>query len=767
MARLSESAFLDLAKQRWKQAQDADQKQRERERDDLAFYQGQQWSPDQLRARSAQPAAAGGVPLPARPNLVINKIRGQIRQVLNEISGSDIGIELVAADDFGDLSQTPDDPEIELREGLVRRIQRESEAEDARLWAVSRATIAGRGYYGVMTRYLPGKTWDQEVFIERFYNQASVSLDPAHQQPDGSDAEWAFVGNDIRWDEYKARWPKAAKERKNKVIDASDDEFRAYGDDAPGWFSTEGSGDHPTRMCRVVDYWYTERTTRTLCQLADGRAAWKDDLPEGAETTDERDVKEKTIHWAQLDGVQTLDETDWSGPDLPIIKVLGEELHPFDQERREEGMVRPSRDAQVGFNAMVSKWVETIGYAPVPPWQATLEQIQGYEPLYQQANVRPIPVLLYNAVSDAGQPLGPPTRTFVDTPIQALAASVQLFDEAIQSTTNVPESRIGQNTDSRLKSGRAIALLQQQSQQGTSNYSDNFKRSVRYEGQIVNNLLYAIYGRPGRIARIVTGEGESQTVTIGAPTSPQSPDKRFALTKDAKFNVIVKVTKSYDSRRLEESSLIGELMSANPMLMTWFGDLFFKNSDGPGHLEMAERAKVMLDPKIQAMIAQKAQGQEIPPPVMAQMADLHQRLQHAEQVMQAQQRELQNRQADQQTKLQITQMDGQKDIELQRMRNAASIEVAMIAARAKGVLSAHEAADEAIALHQEQLHDALQSEADRQHDAELQIREHAHAAATGMGQQEAASSEADAQRQHEQAMAPPVDSEAEPQPVTS
>ena len=145
--------------------------------------------------------------VPARPSLVINKTREPVRQVLNSERQSDLGIELVPADDFGDLGETISEDEIYLREGLVRRIQRESKAADARTWAFNRAAIAGRGYWRVNTRYVPGKTNDQEIYIHRWYNQSCVTLDPAHEQPDGSDAEWAFVGTDMPWDQYKAEYP--------------------------------------------------------------------------------------------------------------------------------------------------------------------------------------------------------------------------------------------------------------------------------------------------------------------------------------------------------------------------------------------------------------------------------------------------------------------------------------------------------------------------------------------------------------------------------
>src|SRR6267378_7216999 len=685
--------LLDLARKRFKQSAEADEKQRQRELDDLRFFAGDQWSDEQLRARAGRNAQDGLPPVPARPILTINKVRQPVRQVLNDERGSDFGVTIAAADDFGDLVPAIDDKEIELREGLARRIQRSSEAADARTWAFTRSTIAGRGYYGVMTRFVPGKSFDKEVYVHRFYNQASVSLDPAHEQPDGSDAEWGFVGVDMPWAQYEAEFPKNAKKQKNDVLTLSDADFRALGEELPGWFTSKKE----TKSCRVVDYWYTEREARTLVDLPDGTLAWQDELPDGTpddQLSNPSDVVEKQIKWCKIDGTQILDETDWEGPDLPIVKVLGEELQPYDAERRAEGMVRPSRDSCQGFNAMVSKWVETVGYAPIPPFQATMEQIQGYEQWYQLANTRALPYLPYNLVSDNGVALGPPSRTPVDTPIQAIAASIQMFDEAIQSTTAVPDSRVGRNTDSHLKAARAIQALQQQSEHGTSNYLDNLRRSIRYEGQIINNLLYPIYGKtPGRIVRILTGEGDSQTVRIGAPGqqqqpigmmnagTPQSPLQQYTLTPDAHFNVIVKVTRAFDSRREQEATIIGDLLNANPHLLEWFGDLFFKNQDGPGHAEMAERAKVMLAPPIQAMIAQKAQGSQIPPEIAQQLAAKDAQIKHAEAAMQELNGQLQTKQAEHDTKLQITQMEIASKEKIAAMDRETKLAVAELTAK--------------------------------------------------------------------------------------
>src|SRR6185369_10153254 len=143
----SRSDFITRAKKRFDLAMEATQKQREREKADLRYYAGYQWDDDALEARKAkQPDRDLPFPAPARPAMVINLVRESVRQVLNQELSADYAIELVPADDFAGLEQPIDDNEIELREGLTRRIQRESEAEDARTWEGARAAIAGVGY---------------------------------------------------------------------------------------------------------------------------------------------------------------------------------------------------------------------------------------------------------------------------------------------------------------------------------------------------------------------------------------------------------------------------------------------------------------------------------------------------------------------------------------------------------------------------------------------------------------------------------------------
>lgn len=692
-------AFLKTARDRFQSAQSSEKEQRQRELDDLKFYAGEQWPDDVKTQRAGQNASNGLPPVPARPCITINETRAPVRNVLNQERNSDLGIELIPADDFGeDASSADNDAEIDLREGLIRRIQRESHAKVARTWAFARAVQAGRGYYQVNFRYLPGKTMDQEIYVDLIYNQAAVTLDPAHQQPDGSDAEWEFIGTYLPWSKYTAKYPRAGNGRPNQLLEADDDDFRALGENYPSWFKMDGE----QRAVHVARYYYAEYTERELIEWSDGQVFWKDELPlevppAGITVNGSRFVQDRTVRWAEIDGWQILDEGDWPGPDMPIVQILGEELQPYDEQKRIEGMVRPAREGNQGLNYMISKWVEMIGLTPIPPLHVAEGQIEGYEEWYKAATTRALPYLPYRTRDLEGNPVVPPFAVNRETPIQAVASSVQMFHEKIQNTLNVHEPSLGQ-VEPALKSGKAINAIISADLHGTSNFLDNLVRSMEYEGKVENNLLYPIYGRkPGRLARIINPHGDPETILINKPFAmSQGPRPRpmpvadptaqgaktYKLTPNAQFNVAVKVSKNFDTRRQQEASITGELLSANPELMGWFGDIFFKNLDGPGHQEMSERAKVMLDPKIQQMIADKKQGREpLPPQVQQQLAQGQQVIEGLTQAVQQLEQEKQAKFVEQQGKLQIEREKQQAENQRNTEDNEVRLAVAELGAK--------------------------------------------------------------------------------------
>jgi hypothetical protein len=738
--RVKDSAFLKKARERFKWANDSDTEQAKRERDDIAFEAGEQWPADIQLARAGQQPINGMPAVPARPTLVINKVKQPVQKILNQERESDIGVMIVPADDFGDLGVTPDDTEITLREGLVRRIQRHSKASDARSWAFKRALIAGRGYYQVMTRYLPG-TWNQEVYVHKIYNQAGVLLDPSHEANDGSDADFEFVGTWMPWDRYQSEFGVLADGEDNPFNEATEADFVAMSEQYPDWYKADGE----QRAVRVVDYWYKERTSRELALMEDGSTAWVDELPEGVKPADTRREPQVQIKFCKIGGgVQILEETDWPGPDMPIIKVIGEEILPYDNERRYEGMVRPAIGPQMGLNYMVSKQVETVGLSPIAALTVDPEAIEGYEAWYAVANTRALPYLPARTYDEQGRAFKEPHRPQVDPNIMAVAQSVGLFNQAIQDTTAVQDPAMGK-TDPSVKSNRHAETLIAESAQGTSNWMDNLKRSLEYEAQVENNLLYPIYGaNPGRLVRIVTGEGEAQQMRVsdgeGSPEQAAMQQKAIKvakLTKDANFNVSIKISSSTENRRNQFVRMFGDILGAAPEQMGVGGDLFYLNMDIPEAKQLAKRQKVMLHPQVQALLAQEAEGTApIPPEIQAQMAQMQEQIAAAEAALAEALEQAKGKTMESETKLRIAQLEAERDIalkqaeieadarkemakieadlEMARMDNATKQYVADVQAKTKGQMQASEHAHNEMATDTQLAHESEQAQLDRE-----------------------------------------------------
>lgn len=732
--------IVRLARQRFAMAEEATEKQREREKEDLRFYAGDQWPEEVLRAREGTKGPDGRIIAPL-PTITVNKTREPVKQVLNMERQSDMGAEIVPADDFGEMTDAINDDEIELREGLLRRIQRAPETADAITWGFSRAVTCGVGYFGIMTRFLKGRTFDQEPYVYRFFDQNSILLDPSHVQPDGSDAEWGFEGVDMPWDRYVAEHPDVDDGKggklKNPVCSYDDNAFRVATEELPGWFRTEGD----LRMVRVVNYYYTERETTEYALLADGSIVEAKNVPDGEKPVDTRYDVTKKVKWCKLDGQQIIEKTDWLGPDIPIIKIVGQELHPYDEERRIEGMVRPAIETNRAENYMVSKMVWTIGNTPIPNIMMANGQDEGFEHEYATMNTRGN-VLHYNAKDAEGNPVPPPFRPPVSSDLGPMVQAIAYFDEATKSATSTQDPALGNPSAATRGNAKLNQVLIAQSQLGTSDYLDNLARSVRRMGAILNGMFHPIFtNRPGRLARIVTGDGQSKTVTIGAATpSPavegqppqQPPQKQYILTPDANFNVAVKVTKNSETRNDQINSMLGEMIAANPEFMTWFGDLFMKTTDSPDAKELSERAKVMLAPPIQSMLQQKDKGgPPIPPEAQQKLAQAEETIRSLSEQLNQVTEQLKTDAAKAQSAAQLADMNNAAKMQIEQLKADITLQVEQLTNKTKIEIERFKAQQATVTREDEQAHDVALASAEAAHKAEEAESAREHAAEMG------------------------------------
>ena len=284
--------LLETAKKRFKLAQETEQAQRNREKDDLRFQiPEEQWDEGAKRQRLGE--AVDGVPTPARPILSISKIDQPIQLVLNQERAAKLGVSIQP------LSPQAGVEVATILEGLYRRIERDSQAEVARSWAFDRAVKCGRGAYRINTQYddtneeFPD---DQVITIERLLHQDAVYFDPAATKADFSDGEYAFLTAWMSKDTFKREFPEA--EHPHDELEWAD-----LVEESPEW--VRGDGENAAFL--VVEYFYKEHK-----------------LEDVGEKKRKKDVV--TVKWAKISGFEVLEEGEWNGKYIPLIPVIGREL---------------------------------------------------------------------------------------------------------------------------------------------------------------------------------------------------------------------------------------------------------------------------------------------------------------------------------------------------------------------------------------------------------------------------------------------------------
>lgn len=567
--------FLRIAQERFKLAAEAEAKNRDASLDDLKFLAGDQW-PDNI-ATSRQ--------IDGRPCLTINRLPSIKRQITNEQRQQRPAIQV---NPVGSES----DPDVaEVLQGVIRHIEVNSDAEIAYDTGFEMMVTGGFGYWEVITDYLDDKSFDQEIYIKRVKNPFTVYFDPSAIEPTYCDADWAFIVEDVPIVEYKRDYSKSDA--------AGLPDFQSIGDQAPNWASKD--------TIRVAMYYHVEYEPTKIHLLSNNQVQEDGQpVPEGVTILRSRDVQKRKVVKSKINAIEILEEQTWPGLFIPIVPVLGDDFD-IDGKRHLAGIVRDAKDPQRMYNYWVSSGTEMIALAPRAPFVAAEGQIEGHESEWANANVKNIPVLNYKPVSLNGTPVPPPARQTFEPPVQAITLMTRQADNDLKSVVGIYDPTLGQNKSD--QSGKAVQLLQKQSDIGNLNFADNLARAIRYTGKILLDLIPKIYDAP-RIQRIVQPDGDVSHVGVytkgnSGGMSPEEMKELLGVKKvydigTGRYDVTVSVGPSYQTKRQEAVAAQMALVSAYPQAMQIVGDLIVRNMDWPQSQEMADRLKKMLPQQLQS-----------------------------------------------------------------------------------------------------------------------------------------------------------------------
>jgi hypothetical protein len=586
-----QSDVLATMRHRFQMAMSAYSESREDELDDLRFMAGSpdnqwQWPADVLATRGS----VQGQTINARPCLTINKLPQHVHQVTNEQRQNRPSGKVIPADDKGDVEVA------EIFEGMVRHIEYMSDADVVYDTACENQVTYGEGYFRILTEYCNDASFDQDLRIGRIRNAFSVYMDPMIQDPAGCDAEWCFISQDIEKDEYERQYPDAAP--------ITSIMSQGVGDQSLSQWINENT-------IRIVEYFYYKHIPTKL-NLYPGNQAFYDGSPEdkqmkmmGLKPIKSRMVDVKKVMWVKSNGYEVLQEQEWAGKWIPVIRVVGNEFE-VDGRIYVSGLVRNAKDAQRMYNYWVSQEAEMLALAPKAPFIGYGGQFEGYEMQWKTANTTNWPYLEVNPdVTDGmGATLPLPQRAPPPLAQTGLIQAKMGASDDIKATTGQYDSSLGATSNER--SGKAILARERQGDVGTFHYGDNLTKAIRFATRQLIDLIPKIYDTE-RIARIVGVDGEVSMVKLN-PDQPEAVKKITDQTgiviekiynpSVGTYDVVATTGPGYMTKRQEAMEAMAQILQGNPELWKVAGDLFVKNMDWPGAQEMSKRLAKTIDPKL-------------------------------------------------------------------------------------------------------------------------------------------------------------------------
>ena len=557
MGNKDKDKFLALARKRFAQIEVAELDIRTASLEDLKFtynVENGQW-PESIRNERISES---------RPCLTSNKLRIYVAHVANRERDQRLAGKVRPVDDNADVKTA------KVIEGLIRQIEYASKADEIYADAGEKAIAGGFGYWRIVTKE-KDDSFEQEVFIEKIDNQFSVYLDPR--------GNYAFIRKSISKEEFEDQYP-------GKTV-ASFDQTVA-GEEYSQWYEED--------RVFIAEYFYKERYDKTIAEcmnLVTGEikiVELKEEMTSeslietGYQVLRQKTKKANKIKWAKINGYEVLEEGDWVGKNIPIIEVVGDKVNIGGKEYK-RSLIRDAKSPQQMYNYFLTHMTETMALVPKSPYIVTPQEIKGFESMWNVANVKNYPYLMFNPQGNRV-----PKR---ELPPQIQTGAGQLLQIAavdIQDTIGMYEASFGEKSNER--TGIAIRTRAGRSDFGTYHFSDNFRRAILETVRHLIDIIPKVYDTQ-RVIRILgeDGAGEELVEINKEMISPLTGQKRIIndLTV-GKYDVVADV-KMWSTRRQESAELMANIMQASPNIAPLILDLVFKYNDFPGASEVEKRIK--------------------------------------------------------------------------------------------------------------------------------------------------------------------------------
>lgn len=564
-------------------------------RSDYKFANGDQWDSGVLKNRKINNRSA----------LVYNKLPANIKFIVNNARSCTPEIKVHPIADGASKNTA------KVLDGIIKSIQYKSNAKQAYVKALETAVIGGLGCFRVLVEDIDADN-KPEIVIKVVKDPTLLLIDPAAENSDLSDANFAFFTKWIPKDVFEEMYPECESAAINK--------------EAKEWYKDDS--------VQVVEYWIKNDSGR--------------------------------FEYYLLSGEEVLESnTKYPGKYLPFCFVGGSETF-LDGERDFKGIVRDVIDQQKMLNYSKSETADFITRSSKQQWIVEADQIADYQEIWDNQNIESYNYLPYKAGSNGNVP----KKNEPAVPPSGYMATSQEADNDIRSTIGIRDPL--QDIPSS-QSGKAIQLQISQGNLGTFQYLDNLNAAIKYCGTIIVDLIPHFYNYPH--IREIMGLDENITPTPIMQMYEDNGEMVMHDLQKGNYLVTISTGASYESQRSETADKLMELVQKYPNMMQLAGDLIVQNLDFKGSEELADRLRASIPPNIlaasnntngdknQALQMMGSQMQQM----QAQMQQMMEQNNQLQQALQQAQAQINDKNQDRQIDMQKKQMELENQKQLKQM----------------------------------------------------------------------------------------------------
>jgi len=517
-----------------------------------------------------------------------------VDQISGEIDQSDFTLRVSPSGGDGSSKQN-----AKTLDGLIRNIRNISNAETTFNQAGRSNIICGYDCWEVVSDWIDGDSFDQDLFIRRVPNALdSVWFDPASTNQDRSDANWAVKMTAMPVADYKKKWPKGkgqsvGDDKRNEAFFNKIDLVRVG--------QIQYKKPMNIEIVRMTDgsvYQVDEDFLKIQDDLAkprpnqDGSIAAPITIELDSKGNEKRRMRKSWRIWSRMfDGggwLQKSEETVFNS--IPLIPVYGN-FDIVDDKVIYFGKIENLLDQQRVLNYAMSRDIEDGALSPAPTIWMTEKQAAGND--YSRMNTDRAPVRIYNVDSEA-PPISAQSFTGGPQASQGLQTTISNMQSMIAASSNSFQAQQGNASPS--QSG--IAGLQQidQANIGSMKWFKALEIAICHTGKVIIEAIPRVYDAT-REVRILEEDSTSSTVTLNQPTIDQQTGEAITLNdlSIGEYDVVCDVGPAFNSQQQETARTFVEVAKVDPSILASGKDIYLKSlSAFPGMDQMAERARVEL-----------------------------------------------------------------------------------------------------------------------------------------------------------------------------